>query len=171
MTKMVSQNVAKSLREYSQKLKIWAKTELDPNAPQWSNEEWRDRMPIVIDLLAELGPVVDLLLCWKPTLVEPLREKGTKLMSSAREVLQTTATGFEYSVLVTDFRCEISNFVDRLLHIGDMAREERNKAKHHRIKATLVGFVIFFAALLTIFHHLGWLEQIKVFIYNVLRLK
>ena len=113
--------------EYSQQLKIWAKTELDPNDPQWSNEEWRDRMPIVIDLLTKFGSVVNLLLCWKPTLAEQIGKKGTKLMSSAGELLQTDATTFEYSVLVTDFRCEISNFADRLLHIGKIAREERNK--------------------------------------------
>ncbi len=74
----------------------------------------------------------------------------------------------EFTILVDGLKGILYDLSDTLQQIAEKARKERSCRILKLIFYVTSAVVIFFAALLTILHYLGWLEPIRTFIHNIL---
>ncbi len=129
----------------------------------------------------QLYEVLEWLQWHKPNLAKSVEEEHNAI----RQFIEASKHEYDngHKPVAGPFLARISADIlaRKLRHLAQIAREElKNKEKVNSsitgwiFKKTshLIAVIIFLlAALLTIFHYLGWLEPIRAFIYNILRPK
>lgn len=116
-------------------LKSWA----NPEPPEISGLQWQGRMLALINILTELGSTLDLIKHWDINLGTELSKTGINLMDCAGKLIVPNpisypANGIEYFNHVTDLRCKVSNFADRLKELLTQKEHENGGEKEKKIE-------------------------------------
>jgi succinate dehydrogenase flavin-adding protein (antitoxin of CptAB toxin-antitoxin module) len=152
---MLTQKEIKQIEQFANELKKWADN-LSYKRPSHTkvtltpNSRWRYKKEI-------------LLLCEKTNLGAKVEKDFTELdqlhqeYESWRAKTLTEDNEENFRTLVDCLKDTLWDLADTLNQIAQMARKERNQRILKLIFYVTSAVVVFLAALLTIFHYLGWL--------------
>ncbi len=144
-------------------------------------DEWKDgsvpselkmvghHAQLIVMVQKQMDDVVVTLLGGIPEVGKLVSEKFGEVLKQAKLVdslfEKDPDAGYFEDARLRGFAREV---VEKLHDIAKIARKERKRRIFKKTSAFIYALVFFLAALLAIFSYLGWLDQFKAFIYNIL---
>lgn len=155
-------NEIELMEEVAGWLKNWA-----AKVPQEDNiSEFIPHRNKLVTIKRKIDKVLMYLRFHRPDVAKAVEEKWRGLVDRALADFPNKSDLNETNILSSIGHA--SYLGDTLHDVSKMARKERKRRTVKLILYITSAFVTFLAALLTCLYYLGWLEQIRAFIYNIL---